>query len=127
MRASQSWLPVKRELALLAVFAALLVWQLLAPGFIGLANNGDFSKVSGRWCIAVTDDEGNSHIYFQSNYSRRPDHCWDSGIPSSEVGFAWLATSLKRLAGDPARFDIRWLGALHAAGFLIAFGLWVRL
>ena len=127
MRTLWSWLAARRELLLLAVFAAILAWQLLLPGFIGIANNGDFSKVSGRWCIAVTDDEGNEHFYFQSVYARRAGSCWDSEMPSSEVALAWLATSLQTLVGDPARFDIRWLGALHAAGFLFAFWLWIRL
>ena len=38
--------------ALWAAGAVCLAVQLLLPGFIGIANNGDFGKVYGWLCLA---------------------------------------------------------------------------
>ena len=114
-------------LASLAIFAALLAWQLFLPGFIGIANNGDFAKISGRFCIDSPDRGADNFRFFVSRYVRGPDYCWDSEMPSSELAFAGLASVSSRVAGERSGFDIRWLGAFHAAGLLIAYGIWLRL
>ena len=109
-----------QEVLFLLLCAAILALQLFLPGFIGMANNGDFPKVAGRLCLGSADRETENFVYFQPDYLRGPTHCYDPHIPSSEIAPAWLASSLEQAAGDPGRFDIRWLGAIHAllfAGF----------
>jgi len=112
--------PRWQEVLFLLLCAAILAWQLFLPGFIGMANNGDFPKVAGPLCLGSADRETENFLYFQPDYLRGPTHCYDPHIPSSEIAPAWLASSLEQAAGDPTRFDIRWLGAIHAllfAGF----------
>ncbi len=102
----------------LPLCALLLFSALLAPGFIGLANNGDFPKVAGPLCIGDAAGGADNFVYFVPDYLRGPKYCYDPKIPSSEIALAWLASSVERIAGDPGRFDIRWIGALHALLFL---------
>jgi hypothetical protein len=117
----------RREYTLLAILAAALAWQCLLPGFIGLANNGDFGKMAGQLCIGGADNGADNFLFFVSDYLRDPRFCWDSEMRSSEFWFAKLASGLAKTFGDPVRFDIRWIGALHALGFFAAFVPWVLL
>jgi hypothetical protein len=113
-RASPAWL----EASFLLLCAAILAWQLLLPGFIGMANNGDFPKVAGPLCLAGADHEAEKFLYFQPDYVREASSCYDPHIPSSEMVPAALAVWFVRALGDQTHFDIRWLGALHALIFL---------
>ena len=113
-------LPRPREALFLVLCAAILVRQLFMPGFIGMANNGDFPKVAGPLCLAGADRETEKVIYFQADYLRGPAYCYNPHIPSSEIVPASIASSLERMFSDKTHFDIRWLGAVHAllfAGF----------
>jgi hypothetical protein len=111
----------------LSVFALVLAWQLFLPGFVGLANNGDFAKIAGRLCMDSTDRGADNFLFFVARYIRSPESCWDSGLPSSELVLARLASALELLVGPARTFDIRWLGALHAAGLFLGYALWLRL
>jgi len=107
-----------REVALIAACAGVLAVQLLLPGFIGLADNGDFPKIAGRLCIGPADPQARTFEYFESDYLRTPRYCWQSGIPSSESVPVKLAARFQKTAGGAGHFDIRWLGAVHASVFL---------
>jgi hypothetical protein len=109
--------------SLLLLCLGILAWQLLLPGFIGMANNGDFPKVAGVFCLEGIDHKADDFAYFQSDYVRGPQYCYDPGIPTSEMLPARLAVFLERTLHDPARFDIRWLGTLHALLFAGFYGL----
>ena len=41
----------------LTLCAGILAWKLLLPGFIGMADNGDFGKVAGPLCLASAEPE----------------------------------------------------------------------
>jgi hypothetical protein len=110
--------PRPREILGLAACAAILLWQLFLPGFVGLADNRDFAKVAGRVCIGRVDELASYYVYFHADYDRDPRYCWDSGIPTSQLFLAQIASSVQRHVGDPRLFDIRWLGAIHAILFL---------
>ncbi len=118
-RAPSAWL----EGIFLLLCAAILTWQLLLPGFIGMANNGDFPKVAGPLCLEGADRETEKFEYFQPVYVRGPASCYNPHIPSSEIVPAWLASSLELVLGDKTHFDIRWLGALHALIFTAVYYL----
>lgn len=107
-----------QEWLLLLLCAGILAWQLLLPGFIGMANNGDFGKVAGPLAIGGADNGANNFVFFQAQYLRGPQYYYIPRPPSSEIVLAWLASAVERIAGDPARFDIRWLGAAHGLIFL---------
>ena len=102
--------------------AACLAVQVLLPGFIGIANNGDFGKVYAWLCLAPRGAETN-FTYFQPDYIWRAQNFWNSPYHSSETALAWLATRIAGATHEGAPFDIRWLGATHAALCLAAFGI----
>jgi hypothetical protein len=97
---------------------------LLLPGFVGLADNGDFAKVSGYLSLAPV--RTTNFIYFQPNYVRAARNFWDSPYHSSETPLAWLAVHASGTAGENGRFDIRWLGALHIALYVAAFAFLLK-
>jgi len=70
---SPGWL----EAIFLLLCTTILAWQLLLPGFIGMANNGDFPKVAGPLCLLGADHETEKFIYFQPDYLRGPSSCYD--------------------------------------------------
>jgi hypothetical protein len=109
----------------LALCAGILLWKLLLPGFIGMADNGDFVKVAGRVCLASAEPERES--FFHSLYLRTQANCFESHVPTSEFTLAWLASTAERTVGDPNRFDIRWLGAIHGLIFLAFYACLLRL
>jgi hypothetical protein len=115
-----------REILPAAACVAILLWQLFLPGFIGLANNRDFAKVAGRLCIGRADVLSSYFDYFYADYTREAHYCWDSQIPTSELVLAGTASSIEKKIGDRLRFDIRWLGAIHAIVFMAAWLLLQR-
>lgn len=104
---------------LLAAGALCLASQLLLPGFIGIASNGDFGKVYGWLCLAPRGVETN-FTYFQPEYVWSARNYWDSPYHSSETGLGWMATRLAGATKEGAGFDIRWLGAIHIALWMAA-------
>jgi hypothetical protein len=110
--------PEWQERWLLLLCAGILAWQLFLPGFIGMANNGDFGKVAGPLSIGGADHGADNFVFFQPQYVRGPEHYYIPKPPSSEIALAWLASTVQKAVGDAARFDIRWLGAVHALIFL---------
>lgn len=48
-------------------------------------------------------------------------------VPTSEIALARAASSLEQTVGDRSRFDIRWLGAIHAVIFLAFYAAVLRL
>src|SRR5262249_8541809 len=89
---------------------------LFLPGFIGIANNADFGKVAGHLSLAAPDGGESNFLYFQPNYVRSPANYWASPFYSSEIALAWIAAHFT----TGPHFDIRLLGAVHAALFLAA-------
>jgi hypothetical protein len=108
--------------ALWALGAACLAVQVLLPGFIGIANNGDFGKVYAWLCLAPRGADSN-FTYFQPDYLWSARNYWNSPYHTSESALAWLATRFAGATHEGAAFDIRWLGALHTALCLAAFGV----
>jgi hypothetical protein len=104
----QYWLSA----ALLAGLAGLLAWQLFLPGFIGIADTGDFGRVAGWLCLAPRDPP--THFtFFQPDWVWSAKNFWDSPYKSSETFLGWLAIQLVGANYERARFDIRWLAVLH--------------
>ena len=125
MRCNDNPKPIAQEACWILVCAAVLAWQLFVPGFIGIADNADFFKVSGPFCLGAADS--NAALFFQSDYLRGGQFCLDQHLPMAEKTLVWLASSVEQRLGVPGRFDIRWLGALHALIFLWFYFLLIRL
>ena len=116
-RHNRAW-PTWLEALFLLLCAAILTWQLLLPGFIGMANNGDFPRVAGPFHLLGADHETEKFFYFQPDYVRGPSSYYNPHIPSSELVPAGLAAWFECTFGSKTHFDIRWLGGLHALIFL---------
>ncbi|MEO8592070.1 MAG: hypothetical protein ABI759_02005 [Candidatus Solibacter sp.] len=93
--------------------------EILLPGFIGIANNGDFGKIYAWLCLAPRGAETN-FVYFQPSYVYAAPNYWNSPYHSSQSALAWIAARLAGATHEGAAFDIRWLGALHVAIWLLA-------
>ena len=102
--------------------AACVCVQTLLPGYIGIANNGDFGKVYAWLCLAPRPPETN-FTFVQPEYLWSARNCWNSPYHSSESLLAWLATHLAGATHEGAAFDIRWLGAVHAVLCLTALAI----
>jgi hypothetical protein len=113
----------------LAAAAAILVFQVLAPPAIGLADNGDFAKITGRFNLypAVDDLRDSAFRYINLHYDFRADSHIDTGFHSSETLPIRIALLLNRAVARPGVFDLRAMGVVHAALFLLALALWVGL
>jgi hypothetical protein len=116
----------KIRIGLWLLAAACLTLQFCVPPFIGLADNADFGKVAGHLALAPVDLGASNFIYFQPNYLHTVRNYWNSPYESSETFLAWTALQISGARGEGARFDIRWLGAVHAALWLAALALLLR-
>lgn len=104
----------------LAAAIAALAWQLWVPPFTGLADNGDFAKVIGRFALAPAEPSPQDTFhFFIRQWQPHPDRLWLSPYWGIEV---WLARLALFIAGT-SPFDIRWLGLVHAA--IWGWGLWL--
>jgi len=115
-RIRQNWVST----VLLVMFAGILVWQLFLPGFIGIADSGDFPRVAGRLCLWPKATRV-TFTYFQPDYVWSASRFWASPYHSSETVLGWLAIHLAGATHEGAHFDIRWLGAVHVVICLAGF------
>lgn len=107
--------------AALGAAAAILASQLLIPPVVGLADNGDFERVMGYAGFQhTTSDSAERYFAFvRTQYALAPPGWFRGGYLSSETLLAFAAR-LAHLAFFPhAPFDIRLLGAIHVALFLL--------
>ncbi len=102
------------EMLLILVFTGCVVFQLFVPPSIGLANNGDFARMIGRFSLAPGSlDSSEENKYFTSRWVYKQSYQWVSDNYSSEL----ILISAALLIGwefSSAVFDIRILGAIHA-------------
>jgi len=101
-------------------FGALLARQLFLPGFIGIADTGDFARVTGWLCLAPSSAP-TRFTFFQPEYTWSAHNFWASPYMSSETALGWLAIQLTGATYEGAHFDVRWLAALHAMLCLTGF------
>jgi len=112
-----------------AIAAAILAFQLLAPPPIGLADNGDFAKITGRFNLYPSEVSlsDSAFRYVTLHYDLSPDNHIETGHHSSEVLLIEAALWLNRVVSRPGVFDLRTMGIVHAALFLLAFALFATL
>jgi hypothetical protein len=124
LRGSQ-FVPMGRRYvwALLAVAAFLAAFQLFAPPVLGVADNGDYGKLSHHACIGPVGAVSFPYFdYYEPRFAVRPEYC-GSIIPTSTVVPLYAASAVSRLILGPGRFDLRILGALYLGLYLGAVGL----
>ena len=113
----------------MAIVAAILIYQLFIPPSIGLADNGDFSRILGAVGLEYsTDNLADRHFnYFVPKYKFGASGEWDALVWTSENLLVLGAMAANRLGGAAGMFDVRALGAIHVALFLVAVWLLLRL
>ena len=113
----------------LAVAVGILVFQVLVPPVIGLADNGDFGKISLKFSLRVPYNPGAlpGSPYINLRWEFDPESHWKSGFHSAETLVVNVAVQLNRLINGDDYFDLRCLGAVHAGLFLLAFAFFAPL
>ena len=105
--------------------AAILFYQLIVPPVVGLADNGDFSKVTGRFDLFAPVHR--TYEWVDTVYEINPEHHWVSDNYSSEILLVPPALWLNALFRKTPGFDLRFIGIVHGALFLAALWLFAPL
>lgn len=109
----------------LAAAAAILLWQLMLPPVIGVANNGDFSRTYG--VFHLTMPVADEVRFSDTRYQFDPKVNYFGGFYSSEILLVPPALALNAVFSKDGAFDVRFMGLVHGAMFLAAFGLFLPL
>jgi hypothetical protein len=114
---AQKWIRIRVYTPCVAL-AAILGVQLFVPPSIGLADNGDFSKVMGLFRLGVP--RGDEYRYVDLTYRLDDRYHWKAGFYSSETLLAAAPIGLSRAFSKDRSFDLRWMGLLHGLLFVVA-------
>ena len=109
----------------LLIAGSIVCYQIILPPPIGMADNGDFAKIIGRFSLGaeVQNPDDRWYRYMHLRYTFSPVYHWDSGFHSSETLLLRAALVINQVISKDGAFDIRCMGVVHAALFLLAFGL----
>ncbi len=121
--------PRLSEALALTAAAAILIGILFVPPPVGLADGGDFSKVTRAFdfdAVAPEDDD-RWFKYIFLDYQFKPEWHWWGGFPTSEMLLVIVGLGLNKIVSKPGMFDLRVMGAVHAAMFLIVLALFLPL
>jgi hypothetical protein len=113
------------ELLAFLLAVAAVAFQTFLPPAVGLANNGDFPKVIGRFDVGNPSDDKDVFRFADVHYVIDPRYHWESPFYSSEALLFATAFGVNVLLGNLDSIDIRLLGAVHAGLFLLAFYLFL--
>jgi hypothetical protein len=112
--------PYRKRILWLLLFLAPVVYQLWLSPFTGLADNGDFAKVAGRFALKPFDPGPQATFhYFQRVWQVDPAALWVSPYWGIEV---WLTQVARWLQPGPL-FDLRTMGLIHL--LIFAVGAWL--
>lgn len=100
---------------------AAVVFQCFVPPAVGLADNGDFPKIAGQLDVGNPLFSKDVVRFADLKYAVDSKYHWNSRFYSSEVLLFAAAFGLDSIRGKPDTFDLRLLGAVHGAIFLLAF------
>lgn len=106
----------------------IIAYQLLIPPAIGLADNGDYSRVMGPLGLQYTATSRDERYfnYFNPKYKFESTTQWD-GLVSSETAVVACAIAVNSIGPKTGLFDLRVVGCVHLALFLLAVCLLLRL
>jgi hypothetical protein len=100
------------------VLAAIIGYQLFIPPSIGLANNGDFGKVTGLF--GFDSPPGDTYSYIDLKYHFESRYRYNSGFYSSETLLVPVALVLNNIFSKDGSLDLRWMGLVHGLLFILA-------
>ena len=105
------------------LIAAIVVYSSMIPPVVSLGNNGDFGKISGHFSFGYPPEQ--EYHYAPLKFHYEPRYNYHPSFRSTENLLAILAVGLSAVVSKTGEFDIRCLGAIHAALFLLA--IWLLL
>lgn len=117
------WSSLAFELVVIGLLAGGIALQLFVSPILGVADNGDYHRVMTPLGLQPTVSEW-SDLYFDHvnlQYVLGPPQ--PAEFPTSEIAIGRLAVALARAGGANERFDLRTLGALNAALYLLGLAL----
>jgi hypothetical protein len=109
---------------LLALLGMALAFQLLVPPIVGLADNGDFSRIAGPLGVFPPEDLGDAAFFswIVPQYRFDPSRIWLHGLccysSQTLLGVASLPVGLA--LSPPGRFDLRAAGIVNGLALLTA-------
>jgi hypothetical protein len=103
----------------------VISWQLMLRPVVGLANNGDFGKVLGSFGLGAPREH--EFRFADTKYDFDSRYFYKNGFFSSEFILVVPALALSAMLSRSGRFDLRHMGLMHGALFLLAIILFVRL
>lgn len=112
--------------AFLVLASVIVGYQIFVPPVVGLANNGDFGKVIGVFDLTgpVEDENGWADTRYEFNPKK---HYWAEFYSSEHVLMA-AAVAANTVLSKDGYFDVRAIGLIHGALFLLAlYLLWTLL
>jgi hypothetical protein len=105
---------------MLLAAAAIVGYQVLCPPIVGLADQGDFRRVIGKFGYGP-EQPATYYGFVTLKYVRDPTARWpDWEQVSSEDLFVGTAVFANRVVSKNGKLDIRVIGLIHALAFLAA-------
>src|SRR5581483_237855 len=117
------------EVLTVTAAAVIMIVILFVPPAVGLADGGDFPKVTRAFDMDAVAPENDDRWfkYIFLDYKFDPNWHWWGGFPTSEMLLLMAAIGINRFVAKPGMFDLRVIGAVHAAVFLVALALFLPL
>ena len=113
------------EIGLIACFTAIVCFQVFSPPSLGMADNGDFGRMIGRFALGPWHPEpSDQYSYLTTAWIFEHSYHWVSDNFSSEL-FPISAAVLIGWFFNSYHFDIRVMGAVHALLWIGCFGAFV--
>jgi hypothetical protein len=104
-----------------AAAATILSWQLFVPPIVGLADQGDFTRMIGRFGYGAVDKSA-EYAFLARKYVPDPNarlRVYEQ--ESSEYIFVGAAVLLNKVLSRDGSLDITMVGFVHMLAFLYAF------
>ena len=116
---------IRERTIFLSLAAAIVAYQIFVPPVVGLANSGDFGKVIGIFDLTgpTADENGYADTRWEFNPKK---HYWAEFYSSEQLLLAGAIAANTLLSKD-GYFDLRSIGLIHGALFLVAFYLFWEL
>ena len=109
------------ERGMLALAAAILIYQLVIPPVVGVFDNGDWGKIMGPLGLEHMSNTPEEMHQFLNLKFRFTSPWWGNGYIVSGRLVARIARTIGLVVSKDGLFDLRVLGLLHAA--LLVWGL----
>src|SRR5579862_1931823 len=109
-----------KRAGVLGAAAAIVIYQLFVPPIVGIADQGDFRRVIGRFGYGP-EQRGLNTLYVAPKYvpdqsNRVPE--WEQF--SSQYFFVWAALAINKIVSKDGKLDIEMMGAVYTIAFLLA-------